>query len=323
MPRSSILKNKEPGLSLSIAGVKFQNPVIAAAGTFGYGWEYEGLLEIASLGGICTKGLTLKPRTGNTGIRLHETPSGMMSSIGLENHGIEAFIENELPRLRKLGPVIIANLSCSTKEEYIQGARLLDASKIDMIELNLSCPNIKAGGLAFGADPVAAASLTRLVREDAPNKPLMVKLTPNAPDLITVAQSCVNAGADAISLVNTFKGLVIDVNKREPIFENIFAGLSGPAIRPIALRLVWELYEKVTVPIVGMGGIASTADALQFLMAGATAVQIGSATFARPPLMTEIITGIREYMTENGYTLLDQLSIRKAGKYIAFPEKLG
>jgi len=314
------LKSNKPNLALNIAGVKLRNPVIAASGTFGYGREYEGLLDIAGLGGICTKGLTLNPRAGNTGPRLHETPSGMMNSIGLENPGIEAFIENELPYLCKLGPVVIANLSGSTKEEYVEGARLLAASKVDMIELNISCPNVKVGGMAFGMDPYTAASVTHLVRKAASNKPLMVKLTPNAPDLAAVAQSCVAAGANALSLVNTFKALAIDIDKRKPVFENVFAGLSGPAIRPIAVRMVWELYEKTTVPIVGMGGISSTADALEFLIAGAAAVQIGSATFVYPPLMTEVIAGIKEYMKEKGFERLYQLSIRKAGKFVAFPK---
>ena len=302
--------NKEPDLSVTIAGVKLKNPVIAASGTFGYGREYEGFLDIAGLGGICTKGLTFNGRAGNTGMRLHETPAGLMNSIGLENPGIGAFIEKELPRLAVLGPAVIANLSGGTADEYADGARLLDASCVDMIELNISCPNVKAGGMAFGLDPEIAASVTRQVRAAAPNKPLMVKLSPNAPDLRAVACSCVAAGADALSLVNTFKAVAIDIHRRKPVFENISAGLSGPAIRPIALRMVWELYEAVKVPIVGMGGIASTADALEFLLAGAAAVQVGSATFAHPPLMNEIIAGIREYMKEKGFAAVSELSIR-------------
>ena len=300
----------KPDLSVIIAGVKLRNPVIAASGTFGYGREYAGLLDIAALGGICTKGLTLEPRQGNTGMRIHETPSGLMNSIGLENPGIPAFLEHELPGLKELGPVVIANLSGSTVDEYVQGARLLDASEVDMIELNISCPNVKAGGMAFGLDPEAAASVTLPVRKAAPNKPLMVKLSPNAGDLAAVAQSCVNAGADALSLVNTFKAIAIDIRKRKPVFENISAGLSGPAIRPIALRMVWELCETVKVPVVGMGGIASAADALEFLLAGAVAVQVGSATFAHPPLMNEIIAGIENYMKENGFAETGWLKIR-------------
>jgi dihydroorotate dehydrogenase (NAD+) catalytic subunit len=304
----------KPDLSVAIAGVKLRNPVIAASGTFGYGKEYAGLLDIAVLGGICTKGLTLNPRPGNAGMRLHEPPSGLMNSIGLENPGIEAFIEKELPNLRKLGPAVIANLSGSTADEYVQGARLLDASSVDMIELNISCPNVKAGGMAFGLDPATAASVTGEVRRAAPNKPLMVKLSPNAPDLAAVARSCVASGADALSLVNTFKALAIDINKRKPVFDNISAGLSGPAIRPIALRMVWELYDEVDVPIVGMGGIASARDALEFLLAGAVAVQIGSATFAHPPLMDEVICGIGGYMEEKGFMDIAELSLRKGGK---------
>jgi dihydroorotate dehydrogenase (NAD+) catalytic subunit len=297
-------------LSLEIAGVRFRNPVIAASGTFGYGQEYRGLLDIAALGGICTKGLTLNPRPGNTGARLHETPSGLMNSIGLENPGIAAFIEKELPPLRELGPVVIANLSGSTIEEYAEGAKLLNSSSIEMIELNISCPNVKAGGMAFGLDPGAAASVVRPVRKAAPHKPLMVKLSPNAPDLAVAAAACVNAGADALSLVNTFKALAIDIRRRAPVFDNISAGLSGPAVRPIALRMVWELCEAVQVPVIGMGGIASAEDALEFLLAGAAAVQVGSATFAHPPAMNEIIEGIAEYMRENGFFELGELSIR-------------
>ena len=305
------MKAKEPDLSVTVAGVKLQNPVIAASGTFGYGREYEGLLDIAGLGGICTKGLTINPKPGNQGVRIHETPSGMMNSIGLENPGIPAFIETELPNLKKLGPVIIANLSGSTVSEYIQGARLLGDTDVDMIELNISCPNVKSGGMTFGLEPETAASLTRQVRKAASKKPLMVKLSPNAPDIAAVAKACVNAGADALSLVNTFKAMLIDINTRKPVFENISAGLSGPCIRPIALRMVWELYEAVKVPIVGIGGIACAADALEYLLAGAAAIQVGSATFAHPPAMNEIIAGIKAYMKEKDFAKINSLSIRK------------
>jgi dihydroorotate dehydrogenase (NAD+) catalytic subunit len=233
-----------------------------------------------------------------------------MNSIGLENPGIPAFIEKELPGLKELGPAVIANLSGSTVDEYAEGARLLDAAAVDMIELNISCPNVKAGGMAFGLDPDTAAAVTALVRKAASHKPLMVKLSPNAPDLIAVARSCAAAGADALSLVNTFKAMAIDIHRRKPVFDNISAGLSGPCIRPIALRMVWELYEAVKLPIVGMGGIASAADALEFLLAGAAAVQAGSATFAHPPLMNEIIAGIADYMRERGFAEMGQLSIR-------------
>ncbi|MDR2662229.1 MAG: dihydroorotate dehydrogenase [Treponema sp.] len=309
----------KPDLSVTIAGVRFRNPVIAASGTFGYGSEYEGLLDIGELGGICTKGLTLKPRRGNPGIRIHETPSGLMNSIGLENPGILVFLEKELPRLRSLGPVVIANLSGSDRDEYTRGAALLDASSVDMIELNISCPNVKTGGMQFGLEPAAAAELTAAVRKAAARKPLMVKLSPNAPDLAAVARACVNAGADALSLVNTFRALAIDTGRRQPVFDNTTAGLSGPAIKPLALRMVWELWEALReppaqrgpVPIVGMGGIASPEDALEFLMAGAAAVEVGSATFAHPRLMNEITAGIGEYMAGRGIAAVEGLNIRK------------
>ncbi|GHV65113.1 dihydroorotate dehydrogenase [Spirochaetia bacterium] len=297
-------------LSTTITGVHFRNPVIAASGTFGYGGEYAGLIDVSQLGGICTKGLTLNPRSGNAGQRLHETPAGLMNSIGLENPGIAVFLEKELPKLRALGPAVIANLSGSTVEEYAGGAVLLNASSIDMIELNISCPNVKAGGMTFGLDPEAAASVVRPVRKAAPDKPLMVKLSPNAPDLAAVARACVDAGADALSLVNTFKAMAIDINTRKPVFDNISAGLSGPAIRPIALRMVWELYDAVKVPIVGMGGISNTKDALEFLMAGAAAIEVGSATFAHPPAMIEIINGIAGYMKNRRFSKPEEISIR-------------
>jgi len=307
----------QPDLSVLIASVRFKNPLIAASGTFGFGSEYAELIDVSRLGGICTKGLTLHPRQGNSGQRIWETPAGMLNSIGLENPGIEVFLEKELPRMSETGTVIIANLSGSTVEEYAEGAALLNASAVDMIELNISCPNVKAGGMAFGLDPRAASPVVEQVRRACPHKPLMVKLSPNAPDLAAVAKSCVNAGADALSLVNTFKAMAIDINKRRPVFDNVSAGLSGPAIRPIALRMVWELYEALAgsgsrpeVPLIGIGGIACTEDALEFLMAGAAAIQVGSATFAYPPAMAEIIDDIENYMKENGYTQIDEISIR-------------
>jgi len=298
-------------LSVTIAGVRLQNPVIAASGTFGYGREYAGIIDVSRLGGICTKGLTLNPRPGNTGIRVWETPAGMLNSIGLENPGIAAFIEKELPFLRKLGPAVIANLSGSTVEEYAQGAAMLNESEIDMIELNISCPNVKAGGMTFGLDPQAAASVVEPVRRALTRKPLMVKLSPNAPDLLLVANACVSSGADALSLVNTFKAMAIDIQNRRPVFDNISAGLSGPAIKPIALRMVWDLCNAVTVPVVGLGGIGCTDDALEFLMAGAQAVQVGSATFSRPDTMIEIIEGIEIYMHSYKLSAVREIALKK------------
>ena len=301
--------------SVNIAGVQFRNPVIAASGTFGYGREYSSMIDVSLLGGICTKGLTMNPRTGNSGIRVWETPSGMLNSIGLENPGIPLFLEQELPFLSQLGPVVIANLSGASSDEYIKGAQALNESSVDMIELNISCPNVKAGGMAFGLDPGTAAALVAAVRRVCTNKPLMVKLSPNAPSLGTVALSCIRAGADALSLVNTIKAMAIDVQNRKPVFNLLTAGLSGPAIKPIALRMIWELFyvmedAGVFVPIVGMGGIGCTNDALEFLMAGAAAVQVGSATFAHPNTMIEIIDGIRQYMNNTGLSGIKDISIR-------------
>ena len=297
-------------LSVNIAGVIFKNPVIAASGTFGSGNEYSSIFDISLLGGICTKGLTMVPRTGNTGNRIWETPSGMLNSIGLENAGIHEFIENELPFLRKSGPVIIANLSGGESNEYIKGAALLDESAVDMIELNISCPNVKVGGMAFGLDPGTAAALVSAVRRVCRKKPLMVKLSPNAPSLSAVALACVNSGADALSLVNTFRGMAIDTVNRKPVFDNLIAGLSGPAIKPIALRMVWELWSEVKIPIIGIGGIYSPEDALEFLLAGAAAIQVGSATFSHPPVMNEIIYGLESFMKQKGFTRIGELSIR-------------
>jgi len=310
------INEQHTDLSVKIAGVNFRNPVIAASGTFGYGSEYAALFDVKLLGGICTKALTMNPRTGNTGVRIHETPSGLLNSIGLENPGIHYFLENELPRLRQSGPVVIANLSGAASDEYINGAALLNESDVDMIELNISCPNVRAGGLAFGLDPGTAAALTAAVRRVCSNKPLMVKLSPNAPSLSAVALACVKAGADALSLVNTFRAMAIDIEKRKPVFDNTIAGLSGPAIRPIALRMVWELYDAlkeagVQVPVVGMGGIACTNDAIEFLMAGAAAIQVGSATFVNPHTMADIIDGLQQYMKNKGMSKLGEISIKE------------
>jgi len=303
-------------LSVNIGGVRLRNPVIAASGTFGYGREYSNIFDVSLLGAICTKGLTIHPKEGNTGVRIWETPSGLLNSIGIENPGIPSFIENELPLLRQLGPVVIANLSGSSPDEYVSGASLLNASSVDIIELNISCPNVKAGGIAFGLDAGTAAAITAAVRRNCSSKPLMVKLAPNAPSLAAVALACVNAGADAFSLVNTFRAMAIDTVNRKPVFDNTLAGLSGPAIRPIALHLLWQLYDTLfevneKVPIVGIGGIANTNDALEFLMAGASAIQVGSATFANPGTMIEIIDGIKKYMQKTGFTKLSEISIRE------------
>jgi len=302
----------KPDLSVSIAGVRFANPVIAASGTFGYGTEYSKLIDVASLGGISSKGLTLDPKCGNTGLRLVETPSGLINSIGLENPGIPHFIAHELPEMLSLGPVVLANLSGSTMETYVEGARLLDATGVQMIELNISCPNVKAGGMAWGLDCDAAGSITRAVRA-ATSKPLVVKLSPNAPHLVDVAKAVVAAGAAALSMVNTFQAFAVDIEKARPVFDNGTAGLAGPAIGPIALRMLRDVVLGVSecnpangksdrfVPVIGLGGIATWQDAVAFIMTGASAVQVGTATFANPHAMADIIAGIESFMARKGY----------------------
>lgn len=303
-------------LSVALAGLSLSNPVIAASGTFGYGTEYSRVIDVSRLGGICSKGLTLEPKPGNAGWRVLETPAGLMNSIGLENPGIPHFIEHELATMRALGPAVIANLSGSTIESYVEGARLLDASDVDMIELNISCPNVKAGGMAWGLECDAAATVTRAVR-DVTGKPLMVKLSPNAPRLVDVAKAVVGSGADALSLVNTFQAFAVDIERARPFFENVTAGLAGPAIKPIALRMVRDVALGVPecdasraqasggtlpfVPIVGLGGISTWQDACEFIMAGATAIQVGTATFANPRAMGEIIDGLASFMARKGY----------------------
>ncbi len=312
----------KPDLSATIAGVTFRNPVIAASGTFGYGTEYGRVVDVASLGGVCSKGLTLQAKPGNTGLRLVETPSGLINSIGLENPGIPHFIAHELKSMLSLGPVVIANLSGSTMETYVDGASLLDATEVPMIELNISCPNVKAGGMAWGLDCDAAGSITAAVRK-ATKKPLVVKLSPNAPHLVDVARSVVDAGADALSLVNTFQSFSVDIERGKPSFDNVTAGLAGPAIRPIALRMLRDIVLGVSechpdrdpehsgsagdgrfVPVIGLGGIATWRDAVEFIMTGATAIQVGTATFANPRAMEEIVSGLEAFMLRKGYASL-------------------
>lgn len=277
---------------VTLCGITLKNPVIAASGTFGFGAEYSQFFDVGLLGGICTKGLTLRPREGNRGCRVVETAAGMMNSVGLQNPGIPVFLERELPRMRSLGTVLIANLGGEDLDSYVEGARLLSAANgIAMIELNISCPNVRQGGMAFGMDCQTAGTVVAAVRRVC-TKPLMVKLSPNAPDITAVAQACEHAGADAISLVNTFQAMAIDLHTRQPVFDNVTAGLSGPAIKPIALRMVWDTVRAVHVPVVGMGGILTWEDAAEFLIAGATAVQVGTASFLRPTAIPEIIAGL-------------------------------
>ncbi|MGP1587389.1 MAG: dihydroorotate dehydrogenase [Treponemataceae bacterium] len=296
-----------PDLSVNIAGVHFKNPVIAASGTFGFGEEYKTIFDVNRLGGICSKGLTLEAKSGNTGTRLWETPAGLINSIGLENPGIQSFIEEKLPEMKKLKPVCIANLSGHSLETYTQGAKLLNTTDVDIIELNISCPNVKKGGMGFGMDTVTAKEVTKAVKTFT-EKPLIVKLTPNAPSVIDVALAVIEAGCNGISLCNTFQAMAIDVEKEDFVFDNKTAGLAGPAIKPIALRIVYDvckairsLPKNLQVPVVGIGGISNWQDAVEFIMAGATAIQVGTATFSNPNCMIEIIEGIKSWMTRKGY----------------------
>lgn len=304
---------EEPDLSVEIAGVKFKNPLIGSSGTFGFGTEYAPLFDVNKLGGISSKGLTLEPRQGNSGIRLWETPSGLMNSIGLQNPGIPHFIEHELPEMMALDAVTIANLSGSTLESYVEGAKLLDKTDVPVIELNISCPNVAAGGAAFGMSCAAAHTATKAVRE-VTKKPLLVKLTPQSPELIDVALSCIKAGADGISLCNSFQGVAIDIETGRPVFDKIKAGFGGPAVKPIAVRLVYELVQAINqlpenerVPVVAIGGVAGWQDVVEFIMAGATAVQVGTNTFANPMTMLECIEGLAEFMKRKGYKNIQEM----------------
>jgi dihydroorotate dehydrogenase (NAD+) catalytic subunit len=293
-------------LQTIINGVVFKNPIIAASGTFGFGREYNDLYDVSILGGISSKGLTLNPKEGNAGIRVWETASGMMNSIGLQNPGIKKFISDELTWMKKLGNVILANLGGATIEEYIEGIKLLNKSDVDFIELNISCPNVKTGGMALGIKNKIAYEAVKICKSVC-KKPLMVKLSPNAENIIDMAQACEKAGANSLSLVNTFKGLAIDIKNRKPVFNNLYAGVSGAAIKPIALRMVHEVYKNVSIPVVGMGGIYTVEDIVEFIMAGASAVQIGTVNFTHPIAGKKLVEGLANYFEKNGIQSIEEI----------------
>lgn len=293
-------------LKVKFGKVEFKNPVITASGTFGFGKEYNEIFDINILGGIATKGLTLNKRKGNKGIRVWETPSGMMNSVGLENPGIKDFIEKEMTFLSKLQTNVIANIGGSTLDEYIESVKKITKEKVDIIELNISCPNVKEGGMAFGIKTDTAREIVKEIRK-VTDLPLVIKLSPNAEDIVAIASACEDEGADGISLVNTFKGLAIDIDRRKPVFNNVYAGLSGPAIKPMALRMVNEVYKNVSIPIMGMGGIMDWKDAIEFMMAGATCVQIGTANLINHKASLEIIKGIENYMDREGLKSLEEI----------------
>ena len=286
-------------MKVNINNVEFKNPVIAASGTFGFGEEFNNFYDVGILGGISSKGLTINPKQGNEGIRVYETPSGMMNSVGLQNPGIDAFIENELPKMKKYGTNVIANIGGGCLEDYEAAVSKIDNSDVDMIELNISCPNVKHGGMAFGIKADVAYDVVKKIKAMS-KKPLMVKLSPNAEDIVEMAFKCQEAGADSISLINTLKGMAIDIYKRKPVFNNITAGLSGPAIKPVALRMVYEVSKAVEIPVIGLGGIASGKDAIEFMMAGASAIQIGTINFVNPMAGKEIIEEMEVFLKEQG-----------------------
>ncbi len=293
-----------------LLGQRLNGPVIGASGTVGYGPEYEGLVDLSVIGGISGKGLTLHGQPGNRGERLWETPSGLINSIGLQNPGVQHFMEVELPQMlalkKRYGIAVIANLGGHSEEEYVEGARLLNSTELDMIELNISCPNVKEGGMAYGVEARAAGAVTGMVRRVC-QKPLIVKLSPQAQDIGEMCRAVEAAGADAISLTNTFQACAIDLEKRRPVFDNIFAGLSGPAVRPIALRMVWQAVGAVKLPVIGLGGIATGRDALEFIMAGAAAVQVGAANFSNPRAMETITQEMNDWMDAHGVRTLEEL----------------
>ena len=296
-------------LGINFLGVDFKNPLVTSSGCFGFGMEYKDYFDPNILGGIGIKGLTLEPRDGNYGTRIAETPSGMLNCVGLENPGIEYFKKVTLPLMKKEGikTNIIANINGSTVEDYIKIAKEVEnIPEIKIIELNISCPNVKDGGMAFGANPEVAGRVTKEVR-NVTTKPLVVKLSPNVTDIAGIAKIVEENGADAISLINTVLGMAIDIRSKKPLLGNTFGGLSGPAVKPIALRMVYEVYKAVKIPIIGMGGIASPEDALEFIMAGATLVSVGSAIFPNPLLPVEIIEGMEKYCKDNGIANISEL----------------
>jgi dihydroorotate dehydrogenase (NAD+) catalytic subunit len=293
-------------LKVNINGIDFKNPIIAASGTFGFGREYNEFYDVKILGGISSKGLTLNKKEGNDGVRVYETASGMMNSVGLQNPGIDKFIEEELPLMKKLNTNIIANVGGSTIEEYEKIVEKLRDTDIDMIELNISCPNVKSGGMAFGIKSDVAYEVVSKVKKVA-NKPLMVKLSPNAQDIVSMALACEKAGADSISLINTLKGLAIDPYKRKAVFDNVYAGLSGPSIKPVALRMVHEVSKAVTIPVIGLGGITSATDVVEFMMAGAKAIQIGTVNFYNPNAGKEIIEELENFCKNQGIKDINEI----------------
>lgn len=301
------MTDKSLQLAVELNGLKLKNPVIAASGTFGYGLEYNELIDLNQLGGIVVKGISLWEEKGNAPPRIYETPAGMLNAIGLQNVGVQKFIQDKLPPLRAYDTAIIVNIWGRSIDDYVKVAEQLSSvEEISALEVNISCPNIKQGGMSFGQDEKMTYQLVKAVKK-ATKLPLIVKLTPNVTNPVPIAQSAKDAGAHSISLINTLLGMVIDIETKKPVLSNITGGLSGPAIRPVALRMVWQVASAVSIPVIGLGGITSAEDALQFLIAGAQAVQIGSANFHDPLTCLKVIKGIEAYLIEHNLHNINQL----------------
>ena len=294
-------------LTVNIAGVEFKNPVITASGTFGFGREYSEFYPLREIGGLSCKGITLKPRMGNPPPRIAETPSGILNAVGLQNPGVDHFIEQDLSWLKEQETVVIANIAGNTPEEYAQMAEKLSESSVDMIEMNISCPNVKHGGVQFGTSCQSVGAITREVRAHC-KKPLMVKLSPNVSDIAEIARAAESEGADALSLINTLTGMRIDINTRRPIIRNNTGGLSGPAVFPVAVRMVWQTAGAVKIPVVGMGGISTWRDAVEMMLAGASAIQVGTALFSDPYAPLKIKEGLNRYLDDQGIASVTELA---------------
>ena len=294
---SQVMQEKDAKLHTNLAGIAMNTPVLTASGTFGFGEEFADFVDLSRLGGVMVKGTTLKPRRGNDGVRITESPMGMMNCIGLENPGVEVFLKDTLPRIGQYGMNVIVNISGSTVEEYGVLAEMLDVEGVAAIELNVSCPNVKEGGIVFGTDPKAAAAVVREAKKHT-KKPVILKLSPNVTNIVTMAKACEDAGADILSLINTLMGMEIDIHTQKPTLGNITGGLSGPCIKPVAVRMVWQVAQAVKVPIIGMGGISCFEDAVEFFLAGASAVAVGTANFADPAVTMKICDGLNDYLAK-------------------------
>lgn len=297
----------EPNLKVKIGPLELKNPVLTASGTCGYGLELKKFCPPAELGAIVTKGISLSPWPGNASPRMAETAAGMLNAIGLENMGLDAFVDKALPALKATGATVAANILGHSPEEYGRLAARLAQNPVDLIEVNVSCPNVACGGLAFGSDPSAVAEVTRAVKENCGRLPFMIKLSPQASDVVAVARAAEAGGATAVSLINTIPGLAVDLDRRRPKLANIIGGLSGPAIKPVALKQVWQCAQALSIPVVGLGGIVSARDALEFILVGATAVEVGTATLVDPKAPINILNGIRQWMIREGLKDLAEL----------------